>query len=275
VKPGLSYAAALVRQHDRERFVTALFVPPDRREDLFLLYALNVELSRIRDQAREPLAGLIRLQWWRDALLAGQGGGGHPLVEPLRQAIARHHLDPEQIDAILIAREHDFDPDPPADLDAAERLAAAVPVGLAMLALSILGGDGEADRDAAQAVATAWGLLGHLRATAYQAAQGRVTLPASLLPPETGADAILAGRVAGEDLVAATRAMTERAERWLTSARNYPVSRPALPLVLAAVQAKAHVSALRRAQWNPLRTDIARVRPRPLALVWTSWRGHL
>lgn len=274
LKTGLSYAATLVRQYDRERFVTALFAPADRRDDLFSLYALNVELTKIREQAREPLAGLIRLQWWRDALLAGQGGAGHPLVEPLRMAIARHQLDPERIDEILIAREHDFDPDPPADLDAAERLAATAPVGVGMLALSILGSDGEADRDCVRAIATAWGILGHLRSIAYHAALGRVTLPASLLPGD-GAAAILAGRATGEDLAAATRAMMDRADQWLVQGRGIRVTRAALPAVLAAVQAKAHLAALHQANGNPFAPGIVRSHPRPLALAWTAWRGHL
>lgn len=275
LKPGLSYAAALVRQHDRERFVTALFAPADRREDLFTLYALNVELSKIREQAREPLAGLIRLQWWRDALLAGQGGAGHPLVGPLRETIRDRRLDPDILDRILIARERDFDPDPPADPDAAEILAAAGPLGLGTLALSILGSDGEADRDCVGAVATAWGILGHLRAIAYHAALGRVTLPASLVPPEDGAAAILAGRVSGVRLAEATRAMTERAERRLAQGRSVRVSRAALPAVLAAVQAEAHVTALRKANWNPFAPRVVRCRPCPLAVAWTAWRGHL
>lgn len=273
VTSGLSYAAVLVRRQDRERFLTALFAPPDRREDLFALYALNVELSRIRDQTREQLAGLIRLQWWRDALLAGQGGAGHPLVEPLRRTIDRHRIETERIDEILIARERDFDPDPPADPDAAEAIAASAPVVLGLLALTILGADGAAEQDAVRSVGAALGILGHLRAVAYHAALGRVTLPGSLLPD--GAEAILAGRASGDSLAAATQTMAERAERHLIDSRRPGLSRTALPVLLSAVQAKAHAAALRRAKWNPLRPDIAQVRPRPLALAWTAWRGHL
>ncbi|CCG42436.1 phytoene/squalene synthase family protein [Magnetospirillum molischianum] len=276
-KPALSYAASLLRCDDRERFLTVLFAPADCREDLFALYALNVELSRIREQAREPMAGLIRLQWWRDALLAGQGGAGHPLVAPLREAIRRYHLDPDLLDGLLIARERDFDPDPPADPDDAEKLAAAGPVGLGLLALAILGANkksGEAERNAVCAVSSAWGVLGHLRSIAYHAALGRVTLPASLLPKD-GAVAILAGRATGESLSKATRTMAERAERHLIHARSVNVMREALPALLTAVQAKTYAAALRRSNWNPFEPRIARNRSRPLALAWTVWRGHL
>ena len=39
---GLSYCAAEVRRYDRDRFLTALFAPPARREDLLALYAFGI-----------------------------------------------------------------------------------------------------------------------------------------------------------------------------------------------------------------------------------------
>ena len=46
----------------------------ERRDALFALYAFNVEIARVREAVREPLAGEIRLQWWSD-VLAGGGMG--------------------------------------------------------------------------------------------------------------------------------------------------------------------------------------------------------
>jgi len=65
---GLSLCAAELRRGDRDRFLTALFAPADRREALFALYAFNLELARIRESVSQPMLGLIRLQWWRDGL---------------------------------------------------------------------------------------------------------------------------------------------------------------------------------------------------------------
>jgi phytoene synthase len=36
-KGGLSYCARAVREHDHDRYLTALFVPADRREAVFAL----------------------------------------------------------------------------------------------------------------------------------------------------------------------------------------------------------------------------------------------
>ena len=45
----LSACAELVRRHDPDRFLTALFAPPAMRETLFVLYAVNHELARARE----------------------------------------------------------------------------------------------------------------------------------------------------------------------------------------------------------------------------------
>jgi phytoene synthase len=68
------YCAALVREADRDRYLAALFAPADRRGALFSLYAFDIEISRIRDLAREPMPGEIRLQWWREVLEGVRAG---------------------------------------------------------------------------------------------------------------------------------------------------------------------------------------------------------
>src|SRR5487761_327814 len=91
----LTALAALVNQHDRDRFVTALFAPEDRRENLFALYAFNYELAKVHESVREPMMGRVRLQWWRDTLAeiaAGQPPRRHEVAEPLARAIRDRHL---------------------------------------------------------------------------------------------------------------------------------------------------------------------------------------
>jgi len=62
------HCETLVREADKDRFLSALFAPAARRDALFALYAFHVEIARIPQLAREPFAAAIRLQWWRDAL---------------------------------------------------------------------------------------------------------------------------------------------------------------------------------------------------------------
>ena len=58
----------LVRSEDKDRWLTALFVPEERRPLIHALYAFNAELARVRDQVSQPMLGEIRLQWWDDAV---------------------------------------------------------------------------------------------------------------------------------------------------------------------------------------------------------------
>ena len=62
------YRAAEVREHDPDRYLATLFAPADAREALFALYAFDHEITRVRRMVSEPVAGLVRLQWWREAL---------------------------------------------------------------------------------------------------------------------------------------------------------------------------------------------------------------
>ena len=88
------YCAALVREIDRDRYLAALFAPADRRGALFSLYAFGIEISRIRDLAREPMPGEIRLQWWREVLEGERAGEAmaNPVAASLLATSARHRL---------------------------------------------------------------------------------------------------------------------------------------------------------------------------------------
>src|SRR6267154_1500099 len=109
-----AHCEALVRAADKDRFLAALFAPAEHRGALHALYAFNIEIARVREIIREPLAGEIRLQWWNDAI-AGQGGdeaGSHPVAAALLAAVARHRLPAALLTALIAARRFDLYNDP-------------------------------------------------------------------------------------------------------------------------------------------------------------------
>ena len=178
----LSYCARLLRQQDPDRYLTALFAPPERREALFALYAFNLELARARESVREPIMGQMRLQWWRDSLaemLAGRPRA-HEVGRPLAAAIAAYGLDPALLERLIDARERDMEAEPPADLAALLDYARGTSSTLTELALEVLGRPGPAVREAGRALGIAWALLGLVRAVPFHAAQRRLYLPTSL-----------------------------------------------------------------------------------------------
>src|SRR5262249_58031670 len=88
-----AYCENLVRAGDKDRWLATLFAPADRRAHLHALYAFNLEVARVRDLAREPMAGEIRLQWWREALAGTRGeAAANPVAAALLEAVERHGL---------------------------------------------------------------------------------------------------------------------------------------------------------------------------------------
>src|SRR5476649_1148199 len=93
------HCAALVREADRDRFLSTLFARAEHRDALFALYAFNVEIARVRELAREPMPGEIRLQWWRE-ILSGERDGeavAHPVAAALRETLARRGFRAEPL----------------------------------------------------------------------------------------------------------------------------------------------------------------------------------
>ena len=134
--------AELVRQHDRDRYQTALFAPADRREALFALYAFNYEIARVREIVTQPMLGQIRLQWWREAVDAAYEGAParpHEVAEPLAAVIRGHALTRTHFDRMIDTREHDLADEPPATLAALENYAEGTAATLLSLALEVLG----------------------------------------------------------------------------------------------------------------------------------------
>lgn len=84
----LDACAALLREHDPERFGICLLVDPAARPKLLTLYALNLELARAPLASNEPLIAEMRLQWWverLEAIGAGQAPA-HELLAALAEA---------------------------------------------------------------------------------------------------------------------------------------------------------------------------------------------
>ena len=102
----------LVRAADRDRYLSALYAPEDRRADLLALYAFNAEIAGIRDRVSQALPGEIRLQWWRDVIAAKDAGAGHPVAEALLDTIERRNLPREAFQNYLDSRIFDLYDDP-------------------------------------------------------------------------------------------------------------------------------------------------------------------
>src|SRR5437763_4440320 len=88
------HCETFLRAADKNRYLATLFAPADKRGPLFALYAFAHEIATVRDRAREPMPGEIRLQWWRDVLNGerGEEASANPVAAALMQTLARFAL---------------------------------------------------------------------------------------------------------------------------------------------------------------------------------------
>lgn len=272
-RTALSPCARLLREHDRDRFLCALFAPPWAREALFSLHAFTLELARIRETVREPLLGRIRLQWWMDALesiLAGRSVG-HPVADALAETARHFPLDRARLETLLEGRMFDMDDEPPRDLDELEAHAMATSSTPILLTLDVLGVDSPTAREAARAVGLARALAGLARAVPYHARARRSYLPRTLCQSYSlEMEDVFAG-APSPSLTATVAHLGAVARGHLEAARalSRQIPRRAAPALLPAVLAERDLRALERHGHDPFHPRLTR--PGGTVQVLTLW----
>jgi phytoene synthase len=179
----LTYAGKQVREEDKDRFYLSLKADPAQRKALWALFAFNLEIAKTRSVVTETTIGLIRLQWWRDALTSiykNEPYSKHQILDDLVPAIQEYNLPKEFFETLLYGREFDLEGVLPASMDGVLKYTDHTVTPLNQLALRILG-QGEDSEDTVSRVSQYYGLIGLLRALPYHASERRCFLPADLL----------------------------------------------------------------------------------------------
>lgn len=99
---------ARIRREDEDRWLSSRYASKDERRRLIALYALNLELAKVRTIVSEPGIGAIRFQWWRDAaaeIRAGKLPRKHDVVE----AVAIANLAEKTILGLIDGHEDAFE----------------------------------------------------------------------------------------------------------------------------------------------------------------------
>lgn len=210
----LDYLLAEARRADPDRYLCALFAPAERREPLLAVALLNHELARVPDVARQPMVGLIRYQWWRDAIGEAAAGGprDQPVVEGLAAGLARGWVTAAGLVALVDARELELDGPPPDDPDALAARLETTEGAAQELAFRCLGGIDPDEGRAARLVGAALGLVAAARTRGDGGVTGRNLLLARAAdrlaearrlaprPPRGVLAAFLPGRLAAADV---------------------------------------------------------------------------
>lgn len=182
------YCSDIVRRHDHDRFLASLMMPVQMRPALWVLFAFNYEIAKIRETVSNPTLGLIRLQWWRDALdqiYNDEDPPAHEVARDLAETIRKYKLPHHEFENLLVARERDLDDTPMQSIDVLADYAGSVNVPLLRMASSIAGGGGDTEF-----IATAYGLAGIVRSVPFLARQGRCILPVNVNDPAALKDVV-------------------------------------------------------------------------------------
>ena len=172
LSPDLSPVGTLVRRADPDRFLTALFAPPDRREALFTLYAFNHETARAREATSEPMMALIRLQWWREVVEGARKA--HEVATPLTALLDQGVLDPADLLSMLDAREV-------SDFETVAAWRAWLLAGPGALAAAAARALGVPDAPGLRELGAGYGAAGVLRNTVALSRAGICLLPGDVL----------------------------------------------------------------------------------------------
>jgi phytoene/squalene synthetase len=184
-----AYLVREARAGDPDRYLCALLAPADRRDALLTLILFNHELARIPDIVSQPMAGMIRLEWWREALdelMAGGPPRPHPVLEALAGLLADGHAAPQALHALIDARESALERMAP-DAASLEAYAIATSGQLARIWYAALGGRSSAQADGAAEIGTAFGLVGIAAALQPEAARNTDSGAAKVAAPLTEA----------------------------------------------------------------------------------------
>ncbi|KXF77273.1 phytoene synthase [Paramesorhizobium deserti] len=266
-----------LRGADRDRYLSVLYAPEEKRGGLAALYAFNAEVARIRDLVHDPLPGEVRLQWWRDFINGTEHGAvaGHPVAAALLKTIDQYHLPRTALDNYCEARIFDLYDDPMPSRNDLEGYCGETASALIQLASLVL--DGEAAprfAELAGHVGVAQGVTGLIRLLPLHRRRGQVFVPADILKAVgVSREALLAG-TDEEALGRVIAAMAALAREHLAAFDKAKSVLPATlkPAYLPIVLVPAYLKAVAR-KGGEAASEVAEVSP--LRRQWIVFRAAL
>jgi phytoene synthase len=266
------HCEGLVREADKDRFLATLFAPAAQRPALFSLYAFNAEIARVRDVAREPMPGEIRLQWWREVVEGDRTEEAklHPVAAALMETIERYSLPSEPLAELIDAHAFDLYDDPMPSMAHAEAYAVKTCSALFQVAARILAADAYVG-DLARHAGIAYAFAEWLRLFPHHAARGQLFIPSDILQRHGAyVEDVYAGKATPE-LRAALAEMRFHIREHLTAANDLfaATSSHALPAFLPIALVRLLLKRMERSDYNPfMLIDVPQWRRQ-----WTLWRA--
>jgi phytoene synthase len=266
------HCEALVREAGKDRYLATLFAPADRRGPLFALYAFNVEIESVRERAREPMPGEIRLQWWRDVINGDRAGEAtaNPIAAALLDIVARFSLPKPQLLDLIEAHSLDLYDHPMPTYEALEGYARKTSGTIFDLATRIVGAPAEY---AAERAGFAYGMTALLRSFALHASRRQFFVPVAFLEGGTTPEQAFAGRSSPFLINALGMVRTRARENFIAFEALLPqFSVASMPAFLPVALVPGYLSVMERSDYDPFRSDPSVPQWRRQWILWRSAR---
>ena len=263
------HCGQIARANERDLWLAALFTPERLRPHLHALAAFAHETGGIAARVREPVAGELRLAWWREALAGARPAeaAGAPIAAALIDTVTKFALPVSAFEGLLQALTFDVYDDAMESLEALEAYGIATAGALTALRAQVLA---EGREPGAQSASDAAGVGLALARAVLDFAAGRrrpLLAPRALL--ERCGVSLADARVGGGDGVRA--ALTELADAAEARFNEAEARLAALPAALAPAFARLATARLDLERWRRAgATSFASAAP--WRRQWALWR---
>jgi len=275
------HCSELVRTTDHEHYVATLVLPEKLRTASFALRALGSEVAGIRDSVSDRTLGMVRTQFWKDAVTnmfqERKAVPNHPVVTEVKRLVDTSRPSAKLLQNLAGSRDSFLSDKPFGTLEQVEEYGEAAFSSIYLVLLEVLGNDNGHAKHAATQLGKCEGLITLLRGTPYNVSKRRVYLPSSLMIEQgVREEGILRRGPLEEGIRDVVEVVASRAQQHLEAARfrSKFLSRDHKLLLLPCVAADHYLDQLSKADCNlwdkSLHTRNSKL---PLALAWHKFRG--
>ena len=265
----LSYLAEDLRKNDNDRFLATLLAPHEKREEIFTIYAFNQELAKVKETTKEEMIGMIRFQWWREAIEEIYSGKPrkHDVVERLSTLIKKYNFDKNLFLQAIDEREKELDKNPFKTEEEFFHYAKISSGNIFRLIAEILGAKNY-NKEVLNSLAQIFVMQGILRASRFNAANGKIFFPENLLIKHNiNVDDFLSGQM-NENIHEVSREITRNALSELKNF-NYLIKKETLqnrkkllPITVLSRISEVYLRRVKRGEYNVFQNDFEGGKPK-------------
>lgn len=254
-------------------YYSFLFLEPDARRAMTILYAFCREVDDAVDECSDPAIARVKLAWWREEIARGFAGQPqHPVTKALQWAIGRYKLPQEYFLEIISGMEMDLDCNAYRSFTELSLYCYRAASVVGLLAAEIFGYQDPRTLKYAHDLGMAFQLTNILRDVAEDGERGRVYIPEDEMARYgVSRDDILHGRMS-DAMRGLLRHQADRARRYYTQAFSHLPDTDRYHQRSGIIMASVYQALLQAIEDSDFQIFEERVRLSPARKIWIAWQ---